>query len=953
MSPNHPPSPPDLANDLGLLSLSPAPDRRTSPVGQDLRNRRLQIDKLTDDGSFTEAFNLELVQLRTSLDHYGEEDEQTISSLESLSSLNFKLGRHDEASKLLDRVIYVRTKTLGQAHPKTLSALASKVASLQVAGHIDQAERLGSDLLIKCTDSLGVEDPATLRAMANLATIYRLKGDYSNAETLSHLVLETRRKVLPPDDVDIVTAMVNLVGVYFSQNRWAEAATLLQSVLTIRRRDFGDGHDLTIKIMNLLEKAYEELERWNDLLQLRQLRLGVTKRKLGEGHMGTIEANMNVMYAYEKLEAWESAKRVIDDVIESLENVIPTGHPVVQSMREHREMLEDRSSKDKDDIKAAMKSVYSPLDVPGREIRLVSLKKGLFKDPLACELVVVALEQAPPFQALSYVWGPMHNDKDLALHGYKLKITDNLWNALVQLRSATADRLLWVDALAINQTDLQERSNQVRLMRDIYTKAASTLIWLGEEKDNSQLAMSFLKELEGSDSRVEIILKALQQGLDDPLFTAIEHLYTQREYWNRLWVVQEVICAQAATLHCGSHSVQYETLKELYVPLAEAMLQIKSAELRERFKSFEGFLHKIVVRGPAKVGKPSPSGTLERRPLLALLNGYRNAQCTDPRDRIYALLGISHESDSSHPGLQIDYSRPTAEVYRAAAQAVIDSSEKLNIICMNQKEITDPRTGRYHARHHPLPSWVPDWSTLIGSLPLASILTNAKAAGATKARAVFPPDGSKLTAKGVVIHKITYATKPISISNTHDHEILRTLMAWRLYVQACLGILPGTPSRSFEVLDPFYRLLVLDIHTYSHTIPMHMSWWEGWEHTLLATKSFDGVEISGMQNTYLQTVFDYCSGRCMIALNDPLSNSGTKVEGGIQLALCPQEVREGDLLVVLWGCDFPVVLREKAGEGERGHYKFVGEALVQGYMGGEAVEKEAREELVLTEFEIW
>ncbi|KAH7400652.1 heterokaryon incompatibility, partial [Phaeosphaeria sp. MPI-PUGE-AT-0046c] len=150
------------------------------------------------------------------------------------------------------------------------------------------------------------------------------------------------------------------------------------------------------------------------------------------------------------------------------------------------------------------------------------------------------LEATPPFEALPYVWGPMNENKELSLQGCRMKITDNLWGALIQLRSATASRLLWVDALAINQTDLQERSDQVRLMRDMYTKATSTLVWLGEERDHSQMAMSFLKRLEERGSQTEVISRVLRNGFEDPLFLAIECLYTQREYWTRLWVVQEI-----------------------------------------------------------------------------------------------------------------------------------------------------------------------------------------------------------------------------------------------------------------------------------------------------------------------------------------------------------------------------------------------------------------------------
>jgi hypothetical protein len=124
---------------------------------------------------------------------------------------------------------------------------------------------------------------------------------------------------------------------------------------------------------------------------------------------------------------------------------------------------------------------------------------------------------------------------------------------------------------------------------------------------------------------------------------------------------------------------------------------------------------------------------------------------------LYSLLGVSLDSDSSHPGLHIDYSRPVADVYRGAAQIIVEKMGRLSVICMSYEPAVHPQTGRYHARHHSLPSWAPDWSTIFGSQPLASTplaAKTAKASGDLQARAVFSSNGRQITAEGACIAKI-------------------------------------------------------------------------------------------------------------------------------------------------------------------------------------------------------
>ena len=128
--------------------------------------------------------------------------------------------------------------------------------------------------------------------------------------------------------------------------------------------------------------------------------------------------------------------------------------------------------------------IYSllPLRHNLRETRLISLKPGKWDDPICCHLDVVSLGEKPEFEALSYTWGEKQATNvrsRMRLNGQDFAIALNLETALRHLRSEANARVLWVDAICINQGDIEERNEQVSMMRDIYSSSQRVLIWLG------------------------------------------------------------------------------------------------------------------------------------------------------------------------------------------------------------------------------------------------------------------------------------------------------------------------------------------------------------------------------------------------------------------------------------------------------------------------------------------
>ncbi|KAK0654861.1 heterokaryon incompatibility protein-domain-containing protein [Cercophora newfieldiana] len=167
--------------------------------------------------------------------------------------------------------------------------------------------------------------------------------------------------------------------------------------------------------------------------------------------------------------------------------------------------------------------LYHSLDTAKGEIRLIELQLGNGDDEeIRCNLKTTTIDDAPSYEALSYTWGSAENKKPFIINGQQLLITSNLHEALLALRRPFCrrnsklrpnfvgpHRTLWIDAVCINQDDIEERNRQVRLMWSIYAKAAEVLVFLGGEEDDGPVAMEMVRLL---DLHFEVQIQALLDG---------------------------------------------------------------------------------------------------------------------------------------------------------------------------------------------------------------------------------------------------------------------------------------------------------------------------------------------------------------------------------------------------------------------------------------------------------
>jgi hypothetical protein len=147
---------------------------------------------------------------------------------------------------------------------------------------------------------------------------------------------------------------------------------------------------------------------------------------------------------------------------------------------------------------------YQPLDEPG-SIRLLVLQPGRSKADIHCSLIHTTLTKCcrdiyDHYTALSYVWGDPKHTKTILVNGLLFQATANLASALNDLRDEQRPLRLWADAICIDQHNIQERSDQVKLMKDIYTMAHQTVAYLGESNAEIVEVFEALQANEAKDS---------------------------------------------------------------------------------------------------------------------------------------------------------------------------------------------------------------------------------------------------------------------------------------------------------------------------------------------------------------------------------------------------------------------------------------------------------------------
>ncbi|KAI6449200.1 hypothetical protein MCOR17_010195 [Pyricularia oryzae] len=240
-------------------------------------------------------------------------------------------------------------------------------------------------------------------------------------------------------------------------------------------------------------------------------------------------------------------------------------------------------------ISALQALLYKPLSEEIGEIRLIVVNQGNSADPITCSFDTVSLTDTPTpsYDALSYTWGESEISREsIILDGTLLHVRANLYVALQAIRNSTGPVVLWIDAISINQSDLDERARQVRLMRDVFAKARRVLAWVGPLQDERDIhAMELMTRiiLEPATSTGEAArdVKSLDH-LHEKSLSSLYH-FLSRPYWGRMWIVQELAVAQKCWVLCGSTRRPFSD----YISLPARLLPLMRLEDLETSGSVE------------------------------------------------------------------------------------------------------------------------------------------------------------------------------------------------------------------------------------------------------------------------------------------------------------------------------------------------------------------------------
>ena len=308
----------------------------------------------------------------------------------------------------------------------------------------------------------------------------------------------------------------------------------------------------------------------------------------------------------------------------------------------------------------------------------------------------VYLDADPEYKALSYTWdidstsSTGQDTKVITYSGHEMLVRENLFAALRRLRYSDRLRSLWIDAICINQTDIEEKNNQVALMGSMYASAKEVIIWLGEEEADNALAFDFVLRLkrilehEGEDSDLALQMLNSKRGPDEiPMsgnrgWPALLGLLEKR-WFPRAWIVQEVALTRSAMLVCGDLTLNW---KKLFFAFA----RIRSSRIRALL-GLHSYLPAMATLGVID----KVLAMRDSQKSLKLIDPLAFTCClqaTDPRDKIFSLLSLldfkenETENEKAKMSWSLDYNIPVDELFRKFTAYLILDKRLIDILSL-------------------------------------------------------------------------------------------------------------------------------------------------------------------------------------------------------------------------------------------------------------------------------
>ncbi|KAK4570121.1 hypothetical protein LTR86_002201 [Recurvomyces mirabilis] len=332
---------------------------------------------------------------------------------------------------------------------------------------------------------------------------------------------------------------------------------------------------------------------------------------------------------------------------------------------------------------------YKSLQNPHTRIRLAYLHAGSWPDPVAVTLRVHLRSNRPIFVALSYTWGASTAGNSILLNGSYFAVTDNLHAALRRLRLSDRSRVLWIDAICIDQADTTERAAQIKAMQSIYRSAVRVIVWLGEgiaPQQNDKFRHEYL-DAEQSRPRAK---------LDNAMRSA-------KPWWHeRIWTLQEFISANKAPIFLFAD--QAKTLPKLQSMLSES----DSSSPLSRSQRLAALTQALADRQQVLTSLADVELSLIDRFLILCL-AITGTEATDPRDHVYAVLNLMSQRVAYQ--IKVSYLMTPAALFTMSTSAAIEGIGSLVPLAL--KRLRPARSMIQETTVcEGLPSWALDFSNI-------------------------------------------------------------------------------------------------------------------------------------------------------------------------------------------------------------------------------------------------
>ncbi|KAK7757638.1 hypothetical protein SLS62_000014 [Diatrype stigma] len=592
------------------------------------------------------------------------------------------------------------------------------------------------------------------------------------------------------------------------------------------------------------------------------------------------------------------------------------------------------------------KRQYEPLP-QGEFIRLLEILPSPIGDsPLVCNISHCTTTQSErKYEAISYTWGNDTPTNAILLNGEIAYVRDNLWQAIKHMRLIDEIRVVWVDALCINQADLAERASQVAQMAAIYSSAARVALWLGNGNSATDYAMDSLDDL----FRVMLQFKRRDQyksrndyvchllGLFRPwvslkpendIYGLLQGIFIilDSPWWTRVWTFQEFAFAGQVMLRCGTRCIDWLALEQFcllakvhaavnpadYNPVSPAAYYYPSGLrsgiftfLFDQVVMFDAFRKRRLVD--------------QKLTLFHMVRLTEHRLATDPRDKVYGVLSMVNGGKS----LALDYSLDVSTVFVSATRIILEESGGMSI---------------YEQLGH-MPTRSPSWALPFDntSRSMASLVSVGVPAGDAadkvpggsiynagflgehnKGKSFFQVDEHRktLAVKGIAIDKASFigdiSPKLVVEPNGQLGPVVRK---WK----STLRDIYGEYTRGGSRLDAFWRTVALDCKI------------NGYHHGTVMNRTPKNRQCRlGRHDDLVPPLSRELEDRLLDALDRQtsleLGKSGTwgrpffETKNG-HMGIGVPIMRPGDVICVLLGSRIPFILRHS----DNGGFKMIGQ----------------------------